>query len=119
MTPLQVTYEMRVFDDHGTFKRGSLCHEGGTHVCYFHGKPEHIPPRGTYQLCFFDAPQNHFVLRNTSYKMVAVGSESGIELGKTLHADRVANHGSWIIDFLVGLHHARDAKGVATFVEVM
>ena len=39
MTPIQVTYEMRVFDDHGTFKRGSLWREGGTHVCYFHGTP--------------------------------------------------------------------------------
>ena len=106
---------MRVFNDHGTLARGTIEHEGGSHVCYWHAQRETVPQRGKYQMLL---KENSIALRDHTAALHPVGHGSGIELGRVLNAERVSLHGDWLVDYLKGMHRTRDAEGIGTFLEV-
>ena len=108
-------YIMRTFAGTGDLARGTLEHEGGSHVCYWHAPASTVPPPGEYQILMHDA---HFSLRDHPAEIHAVGNGCGIELGRILHADGVALHGDYIIAYLQNLHRMRDASGTGTCLEV-
>ena len=111
----KAVYIMRTFAGTGDIARGTLEHEGGSHVCYWHAPASTVPPPGEYQILMHDA---HFSLLDHPAEIRAVGHGRGIELGRILHADRVALHGEHIIAYLQGLHRTRDAAGTGTCLEV-
>lgn len=108
-------YILRTFAGTGDLARGTLEHEGGSHVCYWHALASTVPPPGKYQMLMHDA---HFSLRDHPADLRPVGHGSGIELGRLMNAERVSLHGNEIIAYLQGMHRSRDAGGCATWLEV-
>ena len=109
-------YVLRTFhsDDDG-LRRGHLEHAGGTHACYWHARPEDIPPPGQYQMLMHDT---HISLRGHPAEIHPVGTGRGIEIGHCIVADRAAHHGAEMLAYLAGMHRTRDAQGVGTWLEV-
>lgn len=111
----KAVFVLRTFDASGDLVRGVLEQEGGSHVCYWHAMREILPPAGSYQLLL---RETHFALRDHPSELRPVGHGSGIELGHIMTAERTALHGDHMIAYLQGMHRARDADGIGSWLEV-
>lgn len=113
---LKAYYVLRRFKGvDGPVARGTLEHDGGSHVAYWHAYEADLPPTGKYQMLMHEG---HFSLRDSTCEIHAVGNGKGVQIGRVMGNDGVSLHGDWLVDYLQGMHRSRDAEGVGSWLEV-